>query len=452
MATLICPHCGMANRAGANFCNNCGTDLRAEEAPLPANVEPAAEIPKGAEIDSVQVEVTISRDEGGDSEDDEGATASEAWLAEQPWLQTADDALDQVDEPVQATSSRTIAGLQGLLPPLNLSSRAPDATAGGTVASSVTLNPEQASEVRFLMGDTPAPMAETLTLSTRRQRPSLHIPWLFWLLGLAVALPVFLLLREPSGTPRQWPGVQEAYNSIAGLPPDAAVLVSWAYDPATAGEMDLLAVPVVRHLLDQRAQLAVVSLLPGGPATARRVVADALFYASNDVMLDTTERFAMADQLLVENIFLPGGVAALPLVAQAPVMAFSGDGDTISAEQRAALAQTPALTVVFATRAEDVQSWLEQVAPLNGTPVVAVTSAGADPLLRPYLDSGQLSGLVSGFDGAYSYARLTGDSRSLDVEEQLRVRLAAQNWGQLALLLILVMGNLAGLLGRGKRE
>ncbi len=452
MATLICPHCGMANRAGANFCNNCGTDLRAEEAPLPANVEPAAEIPTGAEIDSVQVEVTISRDEGDDSEDDEGASASEAWMAEQPWLQTADDVLDQVDEPVQATSSRTIAGLQGLLPPLNLSSRAPDATAGGTVASGVILNPEQAGEVRFLMGDTPAPMAETLTLSTRRQRPSLHIPWLFWLLGLAVALPVFLLLRDPSGTPRQWPGVQEAYNSIAALPPDAAVLVSWAYDPATAGEMDLLAVPVVRHLLDQRAQLAVVSLLPGGPATARRAVADALFYASNDVMLDTTERFAMADQLLVENLFLPGGVAALPLIAQAPVMAFSSDGDSISAEQRAALAQTPALTVVFAARAEDVQSWLEQVAPLNGAPVVAVTSAGADPLLRPYLDSGQLAGLVSGFDGAYSYVRLTGDSRPLDVEEQLRVRLTAQNWGQLALLLILVMGNLAGLLGRGKRE
>ena len=83
---------------------------------------------------------------------------------------------------------------------------------------------------------------------------------------------------------------------------------------------------------------------------------------------------------------------------------------------------------------------------------MAVTSAGADPLLRPYLDSGQLVGLVSGFDGAYSYERLAGDSRSLDVEEQLRVRLAAQNWGQLALLLILVMGNLAGLLGRGKRE
>ncbi len=463
MATLICPHCGMANRAGANFCNNCGTDLRAEEAPLPANVEPAPDLPAEAEVKSVKVEVTISReDEDGGADDergrapaeDEAASASETWLAEQPWLQTADDVLEPVDEPMQPSSGRTIAGVQGLLPLLNLSRRAPDsqsASAGSTVMPGFALSPEQASEVRFLMGDTPAPMAETLTLPAPRQRPSLHIPWLFWLLGLAVALPVFLLLRDPGGTPRQWPGVQEAYNSIAALPPDAAVLVSWAYDPATAGEMDLLAVPVVRQLLDQQANLTVVSLLPGGPATARRAVADALFYASDDVMLDTTERFAMADQRLVENLFLPGGVAALPLVAQAPGTAFGSEDDSVTAEHRAALAQTPALTIVFAARAEDVQSWLEQVKPLNGAPVVAITSAGADPLLRPYLDSGQLAGLVSGFDGAYAYERLTGESRSLDGEEQVRVRLAAQNWGQLALLLILVVGNLAGLFGRGRR-
>jgi hypothetical protein len=110
------------------------------------------------------------------------------------------------------------------------------------------------------------------------------------------------------------------------------------------------------------------------------------------------------------------------------------------------------LAVLFAARAEDVQIWLEQVQPLNDVAVVAVTSAGADPLLRPYLDSGQLTGLVSGFDGAYAYEELAGFSRPLAAEEVARVRLAAQNWGQLALLLILVLGNLAGLFGSGGRD
>ena len=48
--------------------------------------------------------------------------------------------------------------------------------------------------------------------------------------------------------------------------------VLWAYDPATAGEMDLLSAPLLRHLLDRGAVLDVISLLPNGPATARRTL------------------------------------------------------------------------------------------------------------------------------------------------------------------------------------
>ena len=32
MSTIRCPHCGTANRAGSNFCNRCGTDLRTDDA------------------------------------------------------------------------------------------------------------------------------------------------------------------------------------------------------------------------------------------------------------------------------------------------------------------------------------------------------------------------------------------------------------------------------------
>ena len=28
MSSQLCPHCGTPNRAGSNFCNRCGADLR----------------------------------------------------------------------------------------------------------------------------------------------------------------------------------------------------------------------------------------------------------------------------------------------------------------------------------------------------------------------------------------------------------------------------------------
>ncbi len=428
MATLICPHCGMANRAGSNFCNNCGTDLRAEEIPLPANVE-------GADF------------EAADASDRDGGTGEEtAWLDEQPWLRDEEDA-EAPPAAAQSATGRLITGLQGLLPPLNLSSY-PDAA--GRPATVTTLTPAEVQEVQRLMAGQPAPVAEAIALPAPHGRPSLRIPWIFWLLGLAALLPLMLAISEPLGAPRSLPGVQEAYLAVESLPRNSTVFVYWGYDPATAGELDQAARPVVRHLLTQEANLAVVSLLPGGPATARRLTAEALFddagpAGMTDLGLD---RLQIAEQTLLQNTFLTGGVAALPLLGHAPIRGLSGSADDLSASRRALLEQPPALAVVIAAQAEDVQYWLEQVQPVNGVPVIAVTGAGADPVLRPYVDSGQLRGLVSGFDGGDRYDQLTGRPRQAEETGQWRVRLAAQNWGQLALLAIILLGNVAGLLGR----
>jgi hypothetical protein len=108
------------------------------------------------------------------------------------------------------------------------------------------------------------------------------------------------------------------------------------------------------------------------------------------------------------------------------------------------------LALGFGAETEDVQGWLEQVAPRNGVPVVAVTAAGADPALRPYLDSGQLVGLVSGFDGAASYTALLDQRDSVAQDERMTLQLAAQNLAILTIVLLIVAGNLAVLFG-GRR-
>ncbi len=41
MSVIHCPHCGTTNRAGSNFCNRCGANLRSEEPQEAAN-EPGA--------------------------------------------------------------------------------------------------------------------------------------------------------------------------------------------------------------------------------------------------------------------------------------------------------------------------------------------------------------------------------------------------------------------------
>lgn len=210
--------------------------------------------------------------------------------------------------------------------------------------------------------------------------------------------------------------------------------------------MDLVAQPVIEHILQRQAKPVVVSQLPGGPATARRLIAKA------EEAMRRPGRLPAADRQVIEAGFLPGGVASLSLLAVAPARTLPVDSRRVDVRTRFTVAtltdSIPVLTLLISAGAEDVRRWLEQVQPLNGGTVVAITSAVADPALRPYLHSGQLAGLVSGWDGGRAYQRLSERTRS--VEEQARTsRLASgQNWGFGVLLVAVVLGNLAGLAER----
>jgi hypothetical protein len=333
-----------------------------------------------------------------------------------------------------------VSNVQGLLDPLRLF-RTDDADTAEEIrnlplASPLLIDGAQLRRLRTFFTSLPA-LEELGIRVSLHQLPDLRIPWLFWLLGLAVGLPVFLNLPGPLGAPRLWPGVTEAFLAVQDLPSGSPVLLFWAYDPATANELDLLAEPLVIHLLERQLQPVVVTLLPNGAATARRLFYQARqhWFASQNLLL----RAADAPQL--EVLYLSGGPAVLPLLGQNLPVAFN----------RQRVDSAPVLTIVLAAEAEAVQQWLEQVQPLSQTPVVAFTGAGADPVLRPYLASNQLRGLVSGFDGAYSYQalRLQAGSRG---GPDLNPQLVAQNWGQLALVLIILLGNLAALLRRSTDE
>jgi hypothetical protein len=335
---------------------------------------------------------------------------------------------DTTEIPIAA--GRLVSGIQGLIEPIRVAT-VPGETDGEPpldTAAGEELDADRLRRVRALMAEEPllasailAGSFQTTALPSRRHA-SLWMPWVFLLIGIAVAIPVFLQLFRPTGAAREWPGVSAAYAAVEGLPPQATVQVFWAYDPATAGELDLLAAPIVRHLLDKGANLQVVSLLPNGPATAQRLLA-----AVHDER--SQMRRGVGEAVMDPPRFLPGGAMVLPTLGQ----------------------QGADLAVVFAAQAEDAQEWLEQVAPRNRVPVVAATGAAADPLLRPYLASGQLVGLVSGYDGAASYTALLDELPTRSRELQMQLQLVGQNLATVVFLLLILAGNLA-ILVTGRRS
>ena len=427
MASVRCPHCGTSNRAGSNFCNRCGTDLRAEPVEPVADDRPAGNAPETA---------AGAAERAGTTPASTASPPSTSFDAEQPWLEAGFTGADDVpfepeDEdlavlddlaPLPVPAARLVSGVQGLLEPIRVAA-IPHEEGGQSAAlphAGAALDNEQMRRVRALLAD--EPVLASVPANPQPRRPSLWLPWVFLIVGLAVVLPLWLGWAPLPGAPHLWRGVDAAYRTVERLPAGATVQLFWAYDPATAGELDLLSAPMTRHLLQRAVTLDAVTLLPNAPATAQRVVDQLLAQRLPDLA-------PVGRQYSLDVRFLPGGATVLPLLGQ----------------------RDAALAVVIAARAEDVQYWLEQVAPVNRVPVVAVTAAAADPVLRPYLDSGQLVGLVSGFDGSYHYTELMADAPDSGYVRAMRLQVAGQNYGMLAILAIIVLGNLAALL-LGRRQ
>jgi hypothetical protein len=317
MAATLCPHCGTPNRTGSNFCNRCGADLRGE-------TPPATDISGAAAPESL----------GAAAPETASPTEqTQPWLA--PGFLGADDAPFEEDEeelavldtlsPLPTPAARLVSGVQGLLDPIRVAAMPQDETlvGGVTGAPELPFNAEQLRRVRALLLEDPV----LASGATPRPAParSLWLPWIFLSFGLSVAVLLWIGWPLPAGAPMLWQGVASGFAAVDRLGPGARVQLLWAYDPATAGEMELVSAPVL-----------------------------------------------------------------------------------------------------------------------------AVTSAGADPPLRPFLNSGQLAGLISGYDGAYHYYELLGETPPAAVRS-LRTQIAGQGYGALALLAIVVLGNLAALL-TGRRH
>lgn len=460
MSITRCPHCGTANRAGSNFCNGCGTDLRNPDARPATPDAPGAALPEAPSEAPPPEKPARSRPkrarpERPASPPPEPPPADPA-LIDQPWLRlefapgdAPEEALPAADTEGDATETRLISGVQGLLAPIrvatNIGDDDPIPAAVAPLPPTTDLSAEQIRLIRTLMAEAPGPAAPP----GPPLRPArLSVGWISWLLALAIAAPALLLFGAPHGTPALWPGVDQAHTTIQALAPDTLVIVYWAYDPATADEINLAMRPVMEHLIERRVRLAVVSTLPGGPAMARRLIAQARTGAARPSALE----LAAETSWPVTYSYLPGGAAVLALAARDPLAALLEDPAHVLEATQHAVARPPGLVVVAAAQAEDAQLWLEQVQPLERTPVIAVTGAGADPILRPYLDSGQLRGLVSGFDGGYSYQQLLEPFTAHNSPPWLGAQVVLQNWGHLALIVVIVLGNLAALLGRGGNE
>jgi hypothetical protein len=252
--------------------------------------------------------------------------------------------------------------------------------------------------------------------------------WIYLITGLLVLLPLLWPLNlplEPS------PPVRAYHDAIAALPPGSTVLMSCDFDPASGPELEPMVRTTLRQLFRKHCKVVVVVLYPGGARVVDGIV--------QNVARDSRQ----VDGVDYVNLgYKAGNEAVMVLMGQSIAEVFPRDHQGRDVTRLPIMRSTRnysscALLVSISVGYPGTKEYVQQVQGRFHIPIVGGVTAVSAPTLYPYLQTGQLSGLLGGMAGAAEYEDLRFErgmaSRGMD----------AQSLAHLFIVLCIVLGNVA---------
>jgi hypothetical protein len=228
--------------------------------------------------------------------------------------------------------------------------------------------------------------------------------WLFLVMGLLVAGP----LIKPAGLPlKVSPPVKGFVDAIDKLPDGSTVLMSCDYDPSARPEMVPMTKTAFRHLLSKNCKVVVTVLWNAGPGLVEATL--------NEVATEFPGKTYGVDW--VNLGYKAGDDAVMVLMGQGIKNAFPRDyrgnvTNTIPLMQRVRDYSSFPMLVNISAGFPGTKEWVQQVQSRFHLPMVSGCTAVSAPEYYPYLQSGQLMGLLGGMAGAAEYELARGEKGS----------------------------------------
>ena len=310
-------------------------------------------------------------------------------------MRPSDSGLSQLTSSAsdQTLESRgALAGLQGVLPavPGFTPTSKPKAYSLKLNANDEQLRHAGILEDILAAETSPVPIESFSTLM-----PSRALRWTLAFLILAVVFSTTFLRTQIFSLPRGVPNeVSAAIQVMQSIPENAAVLVAFDYEPSRAGEMEAAATPLLDQLLLlKRSRFTLIATNETGSVLAERFISGPLAFHQQSGMQYT-------------NLgYLPGGQLGIRAFAQNPSVTSPSDIFGQPAWASPTLQDVTALNqftamILITDNADAARVWIEQTQGLRGNiPFIVVSSAQAAPMIQPYYDSAQVTGIVPGLYG-----------------------------------------------------
>ncbi len=294
----------------------------------------------------------------------------------------------------------------------------------GGIISAAALSKAQQQQVEMLKDLVGAPPQSQGEQRSSRQLsfPSLSaLPrflaaaFMLLILSLPFASSDFSTGSFPPVAPDQdQANVTAAYSLLDNLSPVDHVLLAFEYGPTAAGELDLLADLMLRHILARGAKPVIVSSNPIAIVHAQNII-----NKINRSLVDSGATLVNNQDYYLLR-YLPGAALGTRELSEnfADLARFSAKGNLTSL-QLTSLEQL-SLILLIAESAEDIRNWAEQILPeTEDARLLAVTGYAAQPLAQAYADSlEKIVALLVGMRDAYSYGEMLQSNFSALIPSQ----------------------------------
>lgn len=256
---------------------------------------------------------------------------------------------------------------------------------------------------------------------------------------VVAVLSVPLIMRPSKHPDTIFPEVQHAYETIGSVKPGKIVLLSTSWGAGTKAENEPQMQALMRHMFAKHIKFAVIAWDPAGSEIS---------YQSG--LKVQKEMHATYGKDWVHLGYKTGAVNAI-------ISGLSVNFPQVMKQDRngTPLSKLPAVSyvknykqigaVVDITSVSLMPYWIAYLTTPQHIPLIycptAVMSAGA----YPYLDSGQLAGMLNGVMGAVQYEKLIGLGHVSTDASAISWALSAAH---IYILLLIILGNLGYLVAR----
>ena len=261
--------------------------------------------------------------------------------------------------------------------------------------------------------------------------------WIFLMIALVVLIPLLYPISLPI---RATATTQQVYDAVEKLPHGSKVLLSCEYSPSTKPEIHPMVVSFLRHCFRNKHKIYITCLWPDGQFMAE----EALEEVGKEYDLKYGEDYVLLG-------FRPGNEAVVKGIVSDLRKLYTIDSKGTKVTEipmMEGINKFEDFDFLFSGSAGSPGSidWVQYAADPTGIPMSTGTTSIQVNEVMPYVQSGQVQGILAGMPGAAEYEALIG------VKGIGTSGMDAQSVAHLVIVLFIVLGNIGFFIERNREK